>query len=120
MKEKLRSFWAKSKETVVYVGVYILASMGIVGVSLIGFSLLTKKRSEYGDIPTFVPDSGYDDELDALAESYGGWRKGSLLPYITKEGAKRFIEERGDVYQIDTLDENSSLLYIIRDVNDET
>ena len=101
MFEKAKKFYEENKKQIVVIGSTIL----VVGV-VIG-KLMKKPINLKGVV-------SYDDSADrAILEGFGAiFKDGFGVPFATKEVATKFLEERGDTYQVDILDDLTSVIWI--------
>ncbi len=100
MFEKTKKFYEENKKQIVVIGSTIL----VVGVGVvIGKSM--KKPINLKEIVS------YDDSADR-AIFKDGFEVLPELPFVTKEVATKFLEERGTTYQVDILDELTSVIWI--------
>ena len=101
MFEKTKKFYEENKKQIVVIGSTIL----VVGV-VIG-KLMKKPINLKGVV-------SYDDSADrAILEGFGAiFKDGFGVPFATKEVATKFLEERGDTYQVDILDDLTSVIWI--------
>lgn len=101
MFEKTKKFYEENKKQIVVIGSTIL----VVGV-VIG-KLMKKPINLKGVV-------SYDDSADrAILEGFGAiFKDGFGVPFATKEVATKFLEERGNIYQVDILDDLTSVIWI--------
>ena len=101
MFEKTKKFYEENKKQIVVIGSTIL----VVGV-VIG-KLMKKPNNLKGVV-------SYDDSADrAILEGFGAiFKDGFGVPFATKEVATKFLEERGNIYQVDILDDLTSVIWI--------
>ena len=101
MFEKTKKFYEENKKQIVVIGSTIL----VVGV-VIG-KLMKKPINLKGVV-------SYDDSADrAILKGFGAiFKDGFGVPFATKEVATKFLEERGDTYQVDILDDLTSVIWI--------
>ena len=101
MFEKTKKFYEENKKQIVVIGSTIL----VVGV-VIG-KLMKKPINLKGVV-------SYDDSADrAILEGFGAiFKDGFDVPFATKEVATKFLEERGTTYQVDILDDLTSVIWI--------
>lgn len=98
MFEKTKKFYEENKKQIVVIGSTIL----VVGV-VIG-KLMKKPINLKGVV-------SYDDSADR-AIFKDGFEVLPELPFVTKEVATKFLEERGTTYQVDILDDLTSVIWI--------
>ena len=105
MFEKVKKFYKKHEVVILTIG-------GGVVIVTAGVLLGTKIKSN--NLSKVIKNLSYDDSADrALLESYGAvFKDGMDVPFATKEIATKFMEERGGTYQIDILDDLTSVIWI--------
>lgn len=91
-----------------------IAIIGGLTVMVVGKVLFAKYMADK-TIPTNLlhvdPDIVAGD--NAVLESYGAmFKPGYSVPFATKEVVDKFIKERGNTYQIDILDDLTSVVWI--------
>ena len=104
MFEKVKKFYKKHEVVVLTIGGVVIVTAGV----------LLGKKIKSNTLPKIIKNLGYDDSADrALLESYGAvFKDGMDVPFATKEIATKFMEERGGTYQIDILDDLTSVIWI--------
>ncbi len=106
MFNKTKEFFNEYKSEILIIGGVAIT---IIGGVLIGKKILNKS-SACKVIDTAINNSSKDK---ALLESYGAvFKDGYEVPFATKEIATKFMEERGRTYQIDILDDLTSVVWI--------
>ena len=105
MFEKAKKFYKKHKVVVLTIGGAIV---------IVTTGVLLNKKIKSNPLKEIMKESLLDDSTDrALLESYGiVFKNGSEVPFATKEIATKFMEERGGTYQIDILDDLTSVIWI--------
>ena len=111
MNEKVKDFWNKHKNT-------ILAVVGggtIFAAAVATVACITKKSQMNNELLgkiEIVPT--YDDYTKRkVLESFGAtYKEGYDIPFGTREVVEKFLDERGSTYQLDTLDDLTSVVYI--------
>ncbi|MCK9326314.1 MAG: hypothetical protein M0P69_12550 [Bacteroidales bacterium] len=105
MFEKSKKFYEEHKIIVLSVGGSIV---------IVTAGVLLGKKIKSNTLPKIIKNLGYDDSADrALLESYGAiFKDGMDVPFATKEIATKFLEARGDTYQIDIMDDLTSVIWI--------
>lgn len=105
MFEKLKKFYKKHEVVILTIGG---------GIVIVTAGVLLGKKIKSNTLPKIIKNLGYDDSADrALLESYGAvFKDGMDVPFATKEIATKFLEDRGDTYQIDILDDLTSVIWI--------
>ena len=103
MFEKVKKFYKKHEVVVLTIGG---------GIVIVTAGVLLGKKIKSNTLPTVIKT--FDDSADrALLESYGAvFKDGMDVPFATKEIATKFMEERGGTYQIDILDDLTSVIWI--------
>lgn len=88
--------------------------IGGVVVTLIGGVLIGKKLlSNTSTGKVMIASFDNCDKDNAILESFGAvFKPGFSVPFATKEIATKFMEERGGTYQIDILDDLTSVVWI--------
>lgn len=105
MFKKVKKFYDEHKIIVLSVGGSIVVlTMGV----------LLNKKLKSNTLEKIMKNSLMDDSKDrAILESYGAvFKDGMDVPFVTKEIATKFLEDRGDTYQIDILDDLTSVIWI--------
>ena len=109
MNKKVKDFWNKHKNT-------ILAVVG--GGTFFAAAVVTaaciKKKSQMNNTPMFkieiIPQT---DANRKVLESFGAtYKEGYDVPFATREVVEKFLDERGSTYQIDIMDDKTSMVYI--------
>ena len=104
MFEKLKKFYKKHEVVVLTIGG---------GIVIVTAGVLLGKKMKSNTLPKIIENLGYDSADRALLESYGAvFKDGFDVPFATKEIATKFLEDRGDTYQIDILDDLTSVIWI--------
>lgn len=105
MFKKVKKFYEEHKIIVLSVGGSIVVlTMGV----------LLNKKLKSNTLEKIMKNSLTDNSKDrAILESYGAiFKDGIDVPFATKEIAIKFLEDRGDTYQIDILDDLTSVIWI--------
>lgn len=110
MNEKVKDFWNKHKNTILAVVVdgtifaAAVATMACIKKSQMNNELIGKIK--------IVPQ--YDDyEKRKVLESFGAtYKEGYDVPFATREVVEKFLDERGSTYQLDYIDDLTSIVYI--------
>lgn len=101
-KEKAKNFYEKHKTAIIAVGGAIV-SVGVIAL------VASSTKEQDGEKADTQPGNWLikpDESMLQLAEEYNGeFVDGSSIPAVSKEEATRFLEERGNQYQIDVFDE---------------
>ena len=105
MFKKVKKFYEEHKIIVLSVGgSIVILTMGV----------LLNKKLKSNTLEKIMKNSLMDDSKDrAILESYGAiFKDGMEVPFATKEIATKFLEDRGDTYQIDIMDDLTSVIWI--------
>ena len=105
MFKKVKKFYEEHKFIVLSVGgSIVILTMGV----------LLNKKLKSNTLEKIMKNSLTDNSKDrAILESYGAiFKDGIDVPFATKEIAIKFLEDRGDTYQIDILDDLTSVIWI--------
>ena len=104
MFKKVKKFYEEHKIIVLSVG----------GSIVILTMVLLNKRLKSNTLEKIMKNPFTDDSKDrAIVESFGAILKdGFGVPFATKEVATKFLEERGTTYQVDILDDLTSVIWI--------
>ena len=108
MNKKVKDFWDKNKKIILAV-----VGGGTVFAAGVAIAACITKKSQMNNIPTYKIE--IDPQTDAnrkILESYGAtYKEGYDIPFATREVVEKFLDERGNTYQID-IDDTSSVVYI--------
>lgn len=105
MFKKVKKFYEEHKIIVLSVGgAIVILTMGV----------LFNKKLKSNTLEKIIKNSLTDDSKDrVILESYGAiFKDGTGVPFVTKEMATKFLEDRGDTYQIDIMDDLASVIWI--------
>ena len=105
MFKKVKKFYEEHKIIVLSIGgSIVILTMGV----------LLNKKLKSNTLEKIMKNSLTDNSKDrAILESYGAiFKDGMDVPFATKEIATKFLEDRGDTYQIDILDDLTSVIWI--------
>ena len=105
MFKKVKKFYEEHKIIVLSVGgSIVILTMGV----------LLNKKLKSNTLEKIMKNSLTDDSKDrVILESYGAiFKDGMAVPFATKEIATKFMEERGGTYQLDILDDLTSVIWI--------
>lgn len=109
-KETVKTFWKKNKRSIITIGGIGAATVG----TLLIFICKTIEKDDdltIADIPT--PPIKDNDPYRNILEGFGAvYEEGSYVPLATREVVEKFLDERGDTYQIDILDDDTSVVWI--------
>lgn len=105
MFKKVKKFYEEHKIIVLSVGGCIV---------ILTTGVLLNKKLKSNTLEKIMKNSLMDDSKDrAILESYGAiFKDGTEVPFATKEIATKFLEDRGDTYQIDIMDDLTSVIWI--------
>jgi len=115
MFEKTKEFYNEHKGTIKTIGLVVGASAICVGTAVVGIKLaaIDSPKNRIVNVPLPQDLIGMINPDKALLESYGAvFKDGYSVPFATKDIALKFLEERGDTYQIDILDDLTSVIWI--------
>lgn len=107
MFEKVKKFYKKHEVVILTIGG---------GIVIVTAGVLLGKKIKSKTLPKIIENLEYDDSANrALLESYGAvFKDGMDVPFAIKEIATKFLEDRGDTYQIDILDDLTSVIWILK------
>lgn len=105
MFEKMKQFYKKHEVVILTIGG---------GIVIVTAGVLLGKKIKSNNLPKIIEKNlEYDSADRAILESYGAiFKDGMDVPFATKEIATKFLEDRGDTYQIDILDDLTSVIWI--------
>lgn len=106
MSNKMKEFFEKHKKSVLVIGGTLLA----IGTT----AVIINKVSTNGNDSNSEEYKPYDDaEERAYLESIGAvYKDGYDVAFASKEVAEKFLEEKGQTYQLDILDDETSVVWI--------
>lgn len=111
MNKKVKDFWNKNKNM-------ILAAVGFGTVFAAGVAIAAcnKKKSQMNNTPVWKLEIVPQDDADRkVLESFGAtYKEGYSVPFGTREVVEKFLDERGSTYQLDILDDDTSVVYIYK------
>jgi putative intracellular protease/amidase len=113
MFEKLKKFYKKHEVVVLTIGgsIVIVTAGVLLGKKIKSNTFLDDESID--TLPKIIKNLGYDSADRAILESYGAiFKDGFDVPFATKEIATKFLEDRGSTYQIDILDDLTSVIWI--------
>ena len=111
MNKKVKDFWNKNKNKILaVVGCGTIFAAGVAIVACI------TKKSQTNNTPVFKIDIVPQDDADRkVLESFGAtYKEGYSVPFGTREVVEKFLDERGSTYQLDILDDDTSVVYIYK------
>ena len=108
MNKKVKDFWNKNKNMIL-----AIVGGGTVIAAGVAIAACIKKKSQMNNTLLWklenVPQDDADRTvLESLAATY---KEGYDIPFATREVVEKFLDERGNTYQID-IDDTSSVVYI--------
>ena len=111
MNKKVKDFWNKNKNKILAV-----VGAGTVFAAGVAITACIKKKSQMNNSilaeMEIVPFEFNDADRKVL-ESYGAtYKEGYSVPFGTREVVEKFLDERGSTYQLDILDDHTSVVYI--------
>lgn len=111
MNKKVKDFWNKNKNKILAV-----VGAGTVFAAGVAIAACIKKKSQMNNSilaeMEIVPFEFNDADRKVL-ESYGAtYKEGYSVPFGTREVVEKFLDERGSTYQLDILDDKTSVVYI--------
>lgn len=103
----VKEFWRKHKVAIITVG-------GTIIVGTVAYIIGTKITNSTTVLSTItVPKpSKFDADNRLLSDLGAVFKDGFDVPFATKEIAIKFLEDRGNTYQIDILDDLTSVIWI--------
>ena len=110
MNKKVKDFWNKNKNT-------ILAAVGCgtIFAACVAIAACITKKSKMNNTQNWKAELvQQDDPYRKILESFGATYKEGYVPYGTREVVEKFLDERGSTYQLDILDDNTSVVYIYK------
>lgn len=109
MNKKVKDFWNKNKNTILAV-----VGAGTVFASGVAIAACITKKSQMNNTPMFKIDIiPQTDANRKVLESFGAtYKEGDDIPFGTREVVEKFLDERGGTYQLDILDDLTSVVYI--------
>ena len=108
MFEKTKDFCKKYKNEIIIVGGVILTA----GASIVIIGKTIKNNNATTNLDDVYPLLD-DSEDRATLEEFGAiYKEGYGIPFASKEVAVKFLEERGATYQLDILDDETSVIWI--------
>lgn len=111
MNKKVKDFWNKNKNKILAV-----VGAGTVFAAGVAIAACIKKKSQTNNSilaeMEIVPFEFNDADRKVL-ESYGAtYKEGYSVPFGTREVVEKFLDERGSTYQLDILDDHTSVVFI--------
>lgn len=109
MNKKVKDFWNKHKNTILAVvggGTFFAAAV-------VTAACIKKKSQMYNKLLLQLENVPQNDEYRKILESFGAtYKEGYDIPFATREVVEKFLDERGSTYQIDIMDDKTSMVYI--------
>ena len=111
MNKKVKDFWNKNKNTILAV-----VGCGTVVAAAVVTAACIKKKSQMNNTLLWKLENVPQDDADRkVLESYGAtYKEGHNVPFATREVVEKFLNERGSTYQIDIMDDDTSVVYIYK------
>lgn len=109
MNKKVKDFWNKNKNKILAV-----VGAGTVFAAGVAIAACIKKKSQMNNTPVFKIDIiPQTDANRKVLESFGAtYKEGYDVPFGTREVVEKFLDERGSTYQLDIIDDLTSVVYI--------
>ena len=110
MNKKVKDFWNKNKKTILAV-----VGCGTIFAAGVAIAACITKKSKMNNTQNWKAELvQQDDPYRKILESFGATYKEGYVPYGTREVVEKFLDERGSTYQLDILDDNTSVVYIYK------
>ena len=111
MNKKVKDFWNKNKNTILAV-----VGCGTIFAAGVAIAACITKKSQMNNTPILKIDVVPQDDADRkVLESFGAtYKEGYSVPFGTREVVEKFLDERGSTYQLDILDDDTSVVYIYK------
>lgn len=111
MNKKVKDFWNKNKNKILAV-----VGCGTVVAAGVAIAACIKNKSQMNNSMLadmeIVPFKANDEHRKVL-ESFGAtYKEGYDVPFATREVVEKFLDERGSTYQIEYIDDLTSMVYI--------
>ena len=117
MNKKVKDFWNKNKNTILaVVGAGTVFAAGVAITACVTKKIQMKNTMNNTMLADMeiVPFEVTDEHRKVL-ESYGAtYKEGYDVPFGTREVVEKFLDERGSTYQLDILDDFTSVVYIAK------
>lgn len=109
MNKKVKDFWNKNKNKILAV-----VGVGTVFAAGVAITACINKKSQMNNTPMFKIDIiPQTDANRKVLESFGAtYKEGYDVPFGTREVVEKFLDERGSTYQLDIIDDLTSVVYI--------
>lgn len=109
MNKKVKDFWNKNKNKILAV-----VGAGTVFAAGVAIAACINKKSKMNNTPVFKIDIiPQTDANRKVLESFGAtYKEGYDVPFGTREVVEKFLDERGSTYQLDIIDDLTSVVYI--------
>lgn len=115
MNKKVKDFWNKNKNKILAVvgaGTFFAAGVAITACVTKKIQMKNTTNNTMLADMEIVPFEVTDEHRKVL-ENYGAtYKEGYDVPFATREVVEKFLDERGSTYQIDYIDDLSSMVYI--------
>lgn len=111
MNKKVKDFWNKNKNKILAV-----VGCGTVFAAGVAITACIKKKSQMNNTPNWKVEIDPREEEDRkVLENFGAtYKEGYDVPFGTREVVEKFLDERGGTYQLDILDDDTSVVYIYK------
>ena len=110
MNKKVKDFWNKNKKTILAV-----VGCGTIFAAGVAIAACITKKSKMNNTQNWKAELvQQDDPYRKILESFGATYKEGYVPYGTREVVEKFLDKRGSTYQLDILDDNTSVVYIYK------
>lgn len=109
MNKKVKDFWNKNKNMIL-----AIVGGGTVIAAGVAIAACIKKKSQMNNTLLWKLENVPQDDADRkVLESFGAtYKEGHNVPFATREVVEKFLDERGSTYQIDIMDDDTSMVYI--------
>ena len=111
MNKKVKDFWNKNKNKILAV-----VGCGTVFAAGVAIAACITKKSQMNNTPVFKIDVVPQDDADRkVLESFGAtYKEGYSVPFGTREVVEKFLDERGSTYQLDIINDDTSVVWIYK------
>lgn len=114
MNKKVKDFWNKNKNKILAV-----VGAGTVLAAGVAIAACITKKSQTNNMVLgkleLVSTYDNDEENRKVLESFGAtYKEGYDVPFGTREVVEKFLDERGSKYQLEIIDDDLSVVYIIK------
>ena len=111
MNKKVKDFWNKNKNKILAV-----VGCGTVFAAGVAIAACITKKSQMNNTPVFKIHVVPQDDADRkVLESFGAtYKEGYSVPFGTREVVEKFLDERGSTYQLDIINDDTSVVWIYK------